>query len=236
MTEPVPKTRNLDALILKAPNVAPRILTPPKLKARVMEATPDMNRCRRTLLQSALILPAALAAGGGLAPKAALAVGADQAAGVKDLVVYFSRSGNTRVIAGQISRARAARLVEITPATPYPEDYEATVAQAARERESGYLPPLTGRVGNIADYDRIWLGFPIWGGSAPPVIRAFLSGHDLTGKTVIPFITHGGYGIGNSLDVVAQDAPSASFAAPFVLEADQERRTLARVTSWLGQI
>ena len=73
-----------------------------------------MDRIRRTLMQCALLLPAALVAGRGLAP------GAARAAGPGNLVVYFSRSGNTRVIAGQIGRALGARVFEIVPATPYP--------------------------------------------------------------------------------------------------------------------
>lgn len=188
-----------------------------------------MDRIRRAMLRFIPIWAVGLLA--------ARSVGAAAAyeAGPGNLVVYFSRSGNTRVIAGQIGRAMDAQVFEIIPATPYPEDYEETVAQATRERESGYEPPLESSVENIADYDTIWLGFPIWGGSVPPVIRSFLSGHDLSGKTLIPFITHGGYGTGNSLAVVAEHAPQARLVEPFVLEADQERRTLERVTDWLGQ-
>ncbi|WP_197029429.1 flavodoxin [Paracoccus pantotrophus] len=135
-----------------------------------------MNRIRRALLQSVLVLPVTLVAGRGIG------LGAAHAAGPGNLVVYFSRSGNTRVIAGQIGRAMQAEVFEIRPATPYPEDYEETVAQATRERESGYEPPLEASVENIAQYDRIWLGFPIWGGSVPPVIRSFLSTHDLSAR------------------------------------------------------
>lgn len=101
--------------------------------------------------------------------------------------------------------------------------------------QSGYEPPLQAAVEGIADYDTIWLGFPIWGGSAPPVIRSFLSTHDLSGKTQVPFITHGGYGIGNDLRVLAGHALGASLAGEFVMEADQERRTLEQVTGWLGR-
>ncbi len=90
------------------------------------------------------------------------------------LVAYFTRSGNTRVIAGTIQRALGADLFEIRPAQPYPADYEANVAQATRERDSGYEPPLAERVANIAAYDEIYLGFPIWGETAPPIIRSFL--------------------------------------------------------------
>lgn len=152
------------------------------------------------------------------------------------LVAYFTRTGNTRVIARQIRRARDADLFEIQPAEPYPEDYEETVAQATRERESGFEPPLSVLMPNIEGYEMVFLGFPIWGMSAPSVIRSFLSKHDLSGKTLVPFITHGGYGLGNSLSVVGEHAPQARLLEGLSLEADQERRTLEQVTSWLGSV
>jgi Flavodoxin len=69
--------------------------------------------------------------------------------------------------------------------------------------------------------------------TAPPVIRSFLSGHELSGKTLVPFITHGGYGIGQSLSVVAEHAPRARLVQGFSKQADQERETLMQVTRWL---
>ena len=152
------------------------------------------------------------------------------------MVAYFSRSGNTRVIAGQIQRARASDLFEIVPATPYPDDYEQTVEQARRERDSGYEPPLKSTVAAVASYETIFLGFPIWGETAPPIIRSFLARHDLSGKTLIPFVTHGGYGLGSSLSVLAQHAPGARLIEGLTMEADQERRTLNAVTQWLGTV
>jgi flavodoxin len=152
------------------------------------------------------------------------------------LVAYFSRTGNTRVIAGQIRRARAAGLFEIRPAEPYPEDYEETVAQARRERDAGYEPPLQDTVPGLADYDTVFLGLPVWGGTAPSVIRSFLSAHDLSGKTLVPFITHGGYGRGQSMQVIRSHAPRARLLEGFTMEADQERRTLETVTQWLRDI
>lgn len=150
------------------------------------------------------------------------------------LVAYFSRSGNTRVIAGTLQRLLLADLIEIRPARPYPEDYEQTVEQARQERDRAYEPPLEARVPNIGAYESVFLGFPIWGETAPPVIRSFLKAHDLSGKVLRPFITHGGYGLGNSRAVLANLAPNARVEAPFVMEADQERRTLNEVRSWLA--
>jgi hypothetical protein len=127
-------------------------------------------------------------------------------------------------------------MIEIVPASPYPEDYEQTVGQAQRETESGYEPPLRDNVRDLSTYETIFLGFPIWGTTAPPVIRAFLSAHYLSAKTLIPFITHGGYGPGSSLSVVRRLAPKARLIEGFTLEADQERRTLTQVTNWLGSL
>ncbi len=153
----------------------------------------------------------------------------------KTLVAYLTRSGNTRVIAGTLQRALGADLFEIRPASPYPEDYEQHVAQATRERDSGYEPSLAATLDNIAAYGTVFLGFPIWGETAPPPIRSFLKSHDLRGKTLRPFITHGGYGIGNSPAVLATHAVGTIIEKPFVIEADQERRTLNQVRDWLGK-
>lgn len=154
----------------------------------------------------------------------------------KVLVAYLTRSGNTRVIAGQISRALEADLFEIETAKPYPADYMQMVAQAERERQEDFEPPLKATVPNLQAYDTIFLGFPIWGETAPSVIRSFLSRHDLTGKTVRPFVTHGGYGVGSSLSVLAEHAPGACIEPPFVMEADQERRTMIEVWGWLSKV
>jgi len=155
------------------------------------------------------------------------------ASGSRTLVAYFSRSGNTRVVAGLVHRARRTALFEIRPAAPYPEDYLETVAQARKESDSGYQPALQTAGLNMADYDTVFIGFPIWGQTVPPVIRSFLSAHDLSGKTLIPLITHGGYGLGNSQAILARHAPKARLVEAFVMEMDQERRTMERVTSWL---
>lgn len=76
---------------------------------------------------------------------------------------------------------------------------------------------------------------PIWGMTAPPVIRSSIRAHDLSGKAVIPFITHGGYGLGNCMDVLRAHMPSADLHPAFSMEADKERQTLDRVSGWLTE-
>lgn len=82
----------------------------------------------------------------------------------------------------------------------------------------------------------MFLGFPIWGETAPPVIRTFLAVHDLAGRTIIPFVTHGGFGLGNSQTILASHAPRARLTEGFSMQAPQERQTIERVTSWLDTL
>ncbi len=150
------------------------------------------------------------------------------------LVAYFTRSGNTRVIARSIHRALGADLFEIQPAQAYPEDYYDTVARAAEETTRGFEPPLLDRIVSTLSYQTVYLGFPIWGQTAPPIIRSFLRSHDFKGKTFRPFVTHGGFGLGNSLSILASHASEARIEQEFSLEADQERRTLETASRWAG--
>lgn len=189
----------------------------------------DYDSTRRTVMTALAALPIGI----GGTTQAATRGGDDRRLGSKTLVAYFSRSGNTRVVAGLIHRARRTDLFEILPAKAYPEDYLETVEQARKERDSGYEPALSSRVDNIASYDTVFLGFPIWGETPPPVIRSFLAAHDLSDKVLIPFVTHGGYGLGNTKSVLASHAPKARRLDGFLMEADPERRTMERVTDWL---
>lgn len=186
---------------------------------------------RRESFRSTFLLAVAGVAGSGTS----IARAQERAAGDRPLVAFMSRSGNTRVVAGQIARARGAALFEIVAAQPYPEDYRQTVDQAKRETETSYEPPLRDVLANLANHSVVFLGFPIWGTTAPPLVRSFLSRHDLAGKTLVPFITHGGYGTGTALSVIARLAPRARLMEAFVMQADQERDTLQRVTQWLGR-
>ena len=165
----------------------------------------EKGMSRRDALMTSLLLPLT-AAGAGLSSQASRAQ--EAASNSTVLVAYFSRTGNTRLIARQIRRALDADLFEIETAEAYPEDYQAMVAQAEREREAGYEPPLRGSgTSRVLSDDLSRLSY--LGMTAPSPIRSFLTRHDLSGKTLVPFTTHGGYGLGNSLSVVAEHAPRA---------------------------
>ncbi len=189
---------------------------------------PTPNHSRRAVVTALASLPLGCSA---TAPQEDVAHGRSDS---RTLVAVFSRSGNTRVVAGLIHRSMSSDLFEIQPAVEYPADYLETVEQARRERNDNVEPALRTRIAGIERYDTVYLGFPIWGETAPPIIRSLLSQHDMSSKTIVPFITHGGYGVGSSLRVLARHAPQARILDAFVMQADQERRTMESVNAWLA--
>lgn len=123
----------------------------------------------------------------------------------KILIAYYSYSGNTKQVAEAIQKETGGSLFEIKAATAYPTDYHQMSEQAKKEIEQGVRPPLTEQVANINEYDVIFVGSPCWWGTITPQVSSFLESSLLTGKTVIPFITHGGGGVMNTVkDLTAQ--------------------------------
>lgn len=123
----------------------------------------------------------------------------------KILIAYYSYSGNTKQVAEAIQKETGGSLFEIKAATAYPTDYHQMSEQAKKEIEQGVRPPLTEQVANINEYDVIFVGSPCWWGTITPQVSSFLESSQLTGKTVIPFITHGGGGVMNTVkDLTAQ--------------------------------
>ena len=120
----------------------------------------------------------------------------------KKLVAYFSASGVTKAAAERLAKAADADLFEIKPAVPYTRadlDWTNKKSRSSREMEDkSFRPAIAGKVENMEQYDRIFVGFPIWWYVAPTIINTFLEQYDLTGKTVIPFATSGMSGMGNT--------------------------------------
>ena len=120
----------------------------------------------------------------------------------KVLIVYLSRTNNTKAIAEIIQRNVGGTLVALELEKPYPENYQQTVQQVVKENETGYLPPLKTKIDSIEKYDFIFLGFPTWDMKMPPPMKSFLKQYDLNGKTIIPFNTNAGYGVGTGFETV----------------------------------
>jgi flavodoxin len=140
----------------------------------------------------------------------------------KVLIVYLSRTNNTKAIAEIIHKNVGGSIVALELTTPYPENYKAIVQQVVRENESGYLPPLKTKIDNIQQYDIVFIGFPTWGMKLPPPMKSFLHKYDLSGKTVIPFNTNGGYGIGSCFQTVRELCPNSKIPEGFSMEGGQE--------------
>jgi len=125
------------------------------------------------------------------------------------LIVYLSRTNNTKAIADIIHQEVGGRLVALELESPYPADYRATVQQVVRENEAGYLPPLKTKIDAIDQYDIVFVGFPTWAMQLPPPVKSFLRQYDLRGKTVVPFNTNAGYGVGSSFQTVKELCPQS---------------------------
>lgn len=126
------------------------------------------------------------------------------------LIAYFSWGGNTRGVAEEIERQTGADLFEITLVEPYSEDYDTVLDEAQRDQKEQARPKLKSHVENMEDYDMILLGYPNWWASIPMPIASFLEEYDFSGKTILPFCSHGGGRFGQSLTAIAKLAPDAS--------------------------
>lgn len=141
----------------------------------------------------------------------------------KILIVYLSRTNNTKAIAEMIQQKVGGRLVGLELETPYPADYRTTVQQVVRENETGYLPLLKTKIEHIEGYDVVFLGFPTWDMQLPPPVKSFLHQYELKGKTLIPFNTNGGYGPGSTFQTVRELCPKSTILKGFSIRGGSER-------------
>lgn len=154
----------------------------------------------------------------------------------KVLITVFSYTGNTRQVAQAIQQETGGTLFEIKPEKPYSKDYQTVVKQGKKEVDSKFLPKQKTKVANIHDYDVIFLGSPIWWYTIAPPVAAFLHNHDLSDKVVVPFFTHGGYGIGHSFDDIRKHTPKSKLFREFELDRNSLKGINVKVTEWLKEI
>lgn len=152
------------------------------------------------------------------------------AKGERVLIVYFTRTGTTEQAAQQIQQLTGGRLVELEPEAPYRDSYEITIGRAERELKSNARPALVTRIEQMETYDTVFVGYPIWHGDAPMVIDTFLDSYDFTGKTIVPFCTSGGSGIGTSMQTIRGLCPNST-----VLQGIRVG-SAGRLQTWLEQL
>jgi flavodoxin len=149
----------------------------------------------------------------------------------KSLVAFFSASGATRKIANILAEVTGADIYEIKPAVPYTgkdlnwnnKNSRSSVEMA----DENSRPELADKNAPVAEYDTIYLGFPIWWYVAPHIINTFLESYDFSGKTIVLFATSGGSGFGETLSKVKTSAPNAKFIEGKVFRGRADKAAVA---------
>lgn len=166
---------------------------------------------------------------------------------MKTLIAYFSRKGNnhlngeivflpvgnTEVAAKKLQEFTGADLYEIRRAEAYPEDYQACVRESVKELKEASRPPLADPLPDMSGYDRIYLGYPNWCGTMPMPVFTFLAGYDMTGKTICPFCTNEGSGLGHSVEDIRTACPGAQVLPGLALRGGAVAQADDEIRAWL---
>lgn len=151
----------------------------------------------------------------------------------KSLIAYFSRRGNnyvggsivnlpignTEVAAKKIQKLTGSEIFPIRTVKSYPEDYTETTNVAQEEKRENARPKLTETVDNMDSYDVIYIGYPNWYGTMPMAVFTFLEEYDFSGKTIVPFCTHEGSGMGSSERDIKKLCPNADVMSGLAIRA-----------------
>lgn len=150
---------------------------------------------------------------------AAVSCNAKKEAPKKVLVLYYSQTSNTKTVAQEMATKLGADMEEIVPVKPYDGDFQATIARCSQEREQGIVPEIQPVKADIAKYDIIFIGYPIWFGTYAPPVAAFLNKADLSGKKIVPFCTFGSGGLDSSVKELAAKQPKAEILPGYGVRA-----------------
>lgn len=167
----------------------------------------------------------------------------------KTLIAYFSRKGpnyvngsiqdlpvgNTEVAAGLIAELTGAALFQIEPARTYARDYKKCTEEAQAELRANVRPEILTQVADMDGYDTIILGYPNWWGTMPMPVWTFLEGYDLSGKTILPFCTHEGSGMGHSERDIKTLCPNAKVGPGLALQGGTVQHAKPEIARWLKQ-
>lgn len=144
--------------------------------------------------------------------------------------------GTTEYMGKMIQELVGGDMHLIETAEPYSTDFDSVVDQNHAEMDAGTLPELKSSDLDISQYDTVFIGYPIWATNAPKAIFSFLEEYDLSGKTVIPFCTHDGYGAGNSYNDIAAALPNTEVLDGLAIEAGDVPEGADTVAQWLSEI
>ncbi|MDE6407718.1 MAG: NAD(P)H-dependent oxidoreductase [Anaeroplasmataceae bacterium] len=168
---------------------------------------------------------------------------------MKSLIVYYSRKGenywngtiknlekgNTEIIAEMISKLTAGDLFEIETVKSYSNDYYKCINEAQTELHASERPALKSFVDSIKEYDTIFVGYPNWWGTMPMAVFTFLEHYDLSGKTILPFCTNEGSGMGSSEKDLKRICKGAVVKLGLSIHGAEAKESEAKVKAWLDK-
>ena len=153
----------------------------------------------------------------------------------KMLVLYYSLTSNTKTVAQEIATRLHADIEEIALVEPYDTAFQATIDRCKADREKGILPEIKPLKSNVADYDLVFIGYPIWFGTYAPPIATLLDKIDLSGKTVVPFCTFGSGGLESSAKDLAAKQPNAKVRQGYGVRAARMAAVPKEVEDFLAR-
>ena len=153
----------------------------------------------------------------------------------KVLVLYYSQTGNTKVVADEIATRLGADIEAIEAAVPYDGTYQETIARCLQEREAGTVPECKPVAADIAAYDYIFLGYPVWFGTFAPPVAGWLNGVDLKSVKIVPFCTFGSGGLDSSIKDLEEKHPEAVVLPGYGVRAARLAAVPAEVDHFLKE-
>ncbi|MBP2032079.1 flavodoxin [Clostridium algifaecis] len=151
----------------------------------------------------------------------------------KSLIAYFSHSGNTEVIANMIKENVGCDLFKIETVEKYPSNYNDVVNVARKEQNADSRPKLARKVENMDSYNVIYIGFPNWWGTIPMCVFTFFESYDFSGKTIIPFCTNEGSGMGRSEHDIKKLCPKSNVLSGLPIRGSSVHGSEKEVSRWL---
>jgi flavodoxin len=149
------------------------------------------------------------------------------------LVAYFSRSGNTQVVANAIHEITGGDVFRIVTSEAYPASYDAVVEVARKELKSRYRPALSKRLAGVEPYGTVFVGYPDWWSTMPMAVFTFLEQFDFSGKQIAPFCTHEGSGLGRSAQDIKEVCPRATVLPGLAIRGGSVKKAGKEVQAWL---
>jgi len=168
----------------------------------------------------------------------------------RSLIAYFSRKGNnyvggsivslpvgnTEVAAKKIQKLTGSDIFQIRTVKSYPEDYTEATNVAQKEQKENARPELAEKVNDMDSYDVIYIGYPNWYGTMPMAVFTFLEAYDFSGKTIVPFCTHEGSGMGSSERDIKRLCPKAKVLSGLAIRGGSVERADKEIKNWIKKL